>query len=270
MHALDDPGPIYERMMDILCSITRLGLVHCDYNEFNVMLRPDRGLTVIDFPQMVSISHANAAALFDRDAACVTRFFQKKANYWVDNADAPVFEDLVADVVGSDSIDRELRASGFDNGAQTALDAALHGRIGADDDASSDSSEGGSRDSDEGTSASGDEHSDSGAECDAGDASVQTSAPLRSEAPVLRTNAATATAAAAAVAAAEERSSADCSVPSSDRVAAGSGVEVPECARQRRDTDDATSAAPGVAATDAAVQDSPTRPRRSAQVRLPL
>ena len=162
VHALDDPGPIYERMMDILCSITRLGLVHCDYNEFNVMLCPDRGLTVIDFPQMVSISHANAAALFDRDAACVTRFFQKKANYWVDDADAPVFEDLVAEVVGGDSIDRELRASGFDNGAQTALDAALHGRIGADDDASSESSTGESDDSDEdGESfASGDEGSD--------------------------------------------------------------------------------------------------------------
>lgn len=57
---LDNPGPVYERMMDIMCDITQLGLIHCDYNEFNVMLSEDRTVTVIDFPQMVSVSHANA------------------------------------------------------------------------------------------------------------------------------------------------------------------------------------------------------------------
>lgn len=38
-------------------------------------------LTLIDFPQMVSTSHANAAELFDRDIECVARFFHKKLDY---------------------------------------------------------------------------------------------------------------------------------------------------------------------------------------------
>ena len=34
----------------------------------------DDELTLIDFPQMVSTSHANAQELFDRDVECVLRY----------------------------------------------------------------------------------------------------------------------------------------------------------------------------------------------------
>jgi RIO1 family len=131
VHHLENPGPIYERMMDILCSITRLGLVHCDYNEFNVMLGPDRTVTVIDFPQMVSVSHANAEELFTRDVDCVMRFFRKKLNYWMDDSDHPIFADLLSEVVAADAVDGELRASGFNNEDAAALDSALEAGRGA-------------------------------------------------------------------------------------------------------------------------------------------
>ena len=32
-------------------------------------------LTLIDFPQMVSVGHPNAQELFDRDVDCIIRFF---------------------------------------------------------------------------------------------------------------------------------------------------------------------------------------------------
>ena len=35
-------------------------------------------LVIIDFPQMVSTSHANAAELFDRDVECLHTFFHRK------------------------------------------------------------------------------------------------------------------------------------------------------------------------------------------------
>ena len=38
-------------------------------------------VTLIDFPQMVSTRHANAAELFARDVACIGRFFRKKLGY---------------------------------------------------------------------------------------------------------------------------------------------------------------------------------------------
>lgn len=33
-------------------------------------------LTLIDFPQMVSVSHPNAQELFERDVECIIRFFR--------------------------------------------------------------------------------------------------------------------------------------------------------------------------------------------------
>ena len=38
-------------------------------------------VTLIDFPQMVSTRHANAADLFYRDVDCIGRFFRKKLGY---------------------------------------------------------------------------------------------------------------------------------------------------------------------------------------------
>lgn len=123
---MDDPGVVYEKMMDILCDITQLGLIHCDYNEFNVMLGHDGKLTVIDFPQMVSTSHPNAAELFSRDAECVMCFFRKKLNYWMDEADRPDFTALLREACPEDAMDLELRASGFNNSDAKALEEALN------------------------------------------------------------------------------------------------------------------------------------------------
>ncbi len=41
---------------------------------FAAQVNDDDELTLIDFPQMVSTSHANAQELFDRDVECVLRF----------------------------------------------------------------------------------------------------------------------------------------------------------------------------------------------------
>jgi RIO kinase 2 len=47
--------------MDIIVRFARAGLIHGDYNEFNILIRRDSGEPiVIDFPQMVSTSHENA------------------------------------------------------------------------------------------------------------------------------------------------------------------------------------------------------------------
>lgn len=58
---IDDPGKLYSDLMDIIVRFARSGLIHGDYNEFNIMIKRETGdPIVIDFPQMVSTSHANA------------------------------------------------------------------------------------------------------------------------------------------------------------------------------------------------------------------
>ena len=46
--------------MELIVQLGSYGLIHCDFNEFNIMISDTGKITIIDFPQMVSISHVNA------------------------------------------------------------------------------------------------------------------------------------------------------------------------------------------------------------------
>lgn len=46
--------------MELIVKLGNHGLIHGDFNEFNLMLDKDDHITMIDFPQMVSTSHPNA------------------------------------------------------------------------------------------------------------------------------------------------------------------------------------------------------------------
>ena len=70
---LANPGQVYETCMDLIYRLAAKGLIHCDFNEFNLMVDDEEELTLIDFPQMVSVSHPNAEELFDRDVECIVR-----------------------------------------------------------------------------------------------------------------------------------------------------------------------------------------------------
>jgi RIO kinase 2 len=56
-----NPGHLYSVLMDIIVRFAHAGLIHGDFNEFNILIRRETGEpVVIDFPQMVSTSHTNA------------------------------------------------------------------------------------------------------------------------------------------------------------------------------------------------------------------
>jgi RIO kinase 2 len=55
------PGKLYSTLMDLIVRFAHSGLIHGDFNEFNILIRREDGEPiVIDFPQMVSTSHENA------------------------------------------------------------------------------------------------------------------------------------------------------------------------------------------------------------------
>lgn len=64
--------------MSYLAHLATLGLVHCDFNEFNLLIDDNEHITIIDFPQMVSVRHPNAQELFYRDVDSIIRFFRAK------------------------------------------------------------------------------------------------------------------------------------------------------------------------------------------------
>ncbi|CAH2064404.1 unnamed protein product [Thlaspi arvense] len=130
---LQNPETVFEKIIGIVVRLAEHGLIHCDFNEFNIMIDDDEKLTMIDFPQMVSVSHQNAQMYFDRDIECIFKFFRKRFNMTfqedrdesdeteveVDENSRPSFYDITKD---ANALDRELEASGFTKKEQNDLD----------------------------------------------------------------------------------------------------------------------------------------------------
>ncbi|KAK3750568.1 hypothetical protein QZH41_009810, partial [Actinostola sp. cb2023] len=116
VHHLDNPGAVFSDLMELIVRLSSFGLIHCDFNEFNVMLDENDKATVIDLPQMVSTSHLNAQWYFDRDVQCIRDFFLRRFNFESENY--PKF----SDVVRSRSLDVEIAASGFTKEMEQSLE----------------------------------------------------------------------------------------------------------------------------------------------------
>lgn len=124
---------LYEKSMRLVVRIAEHGLVHGDFNEFNLLLHDafidnpqaylclDEGgeedwstspLVMIDFPQMISTRHVNAGEQFARDVNCLRVFFARR--YGFEATEWPHLDDIVVSQEGG-GLDRELGASGHWN-----------------------------------------------------------------------------------------------------------------------------------------------------------
>lgn len=145
---LGDAPAVAAGVIDVIVRLARHGLVHCDLNEFNLMIGEDERVTVIDFPQMVSTRHPDARMFYERDLDGVVRFFLHRFGMDPALVDVVSFEDAVGDSLADEGqrIDMLLAASGFGNSdAAEGIDmetlALPDGDEDTDEDAKSDASE---------------------------------------------------------------------------------------------------------------------------------
>ncbi len=76
---LSNPQDCLEKILDEVGKTYRLGIVHADLSEFNVMVTAEGlKLKIIDWPQAVEIDHPNASELLERDVGNVLRFFARR------------------------------------------------------------------------------------------------------------------------------------------------------------------------------------------------
>ena len=68
---LINPHKVYEQLLEQIIRLAEHGLVHGDFNEFNLLIDDDENITIIDFPQMTSTNHPNAQYYFERDVICI-------------------------------------------------------------------------------------------------------------------------------------------------------------------------------------------------------
>ncbi|GMH08736.1 hypothetical protein Nepgr_010576 [Nepenthes gracilis] len=142
---LQNPDIVFETIIGLVVRLAEHGLIHSDFNEFNIMIDDDESVTMIDFPQMVSVDHRNAQMYFDRDVECIFKFFKKRFNL--------IFEEQLDEVDGTEAdadengngrpcfssiskaagfLDKKLAASGFTKKDQDDIDKCIEG--GAEED----------------------------------------------------------------------------------------------------------------------------------------
>ena len=196
VESVPDPRGLYAELVELLLRLARYGLIHGDFNEFNILIREDplereeedeeedeeekegdpdgageageRGQServgaeaddakqqhqhqqsetegsretkikltpiLIDFPQMVSMSHPDARSYFERDVACVKRYFERRFGFTSDEP-GPFFEDALKTVgrEGARLLDVEAYASGFSKKMAKELDAYMKEKGGDDE-----------------------------------------------------------------------------------------------------------------------------------------
>ena len=174
-----DPPGLYAELIDMILRLARVGLIHGDFNEFNILIKEESGNgsvmseagnvegtkcpesstslvpIIIDFPQMVSMDHPNAAMYFDRDVNCIKRFFDRRFHF-TSHAEGPLFSD-VKKSVGKGNVERldvQVEASGFSRKMAKELETYMQA-VGV-------TGEGADEHQDEGIVGSDDKHSSGG------------------------------------------------------------------------------------------------------------
>lgn len=125
--------------MDLIVRFAHAGLIHGDFNEFNILVRRESGEpVVIDFPQMVSTGHENAewyilqpsilyilsftTRYFNRDVECIRTFFRRRFQY--ESVLYPKFSRTIRNGLSEEGfrLDAVVAASGFGNKEMSILE----------------------------------------------------------------------------------------------------------------------------------------------------
>ena len=57
IQTLRHPAAVFNKLMELIIRLSAYGLIHCDFNEFNLLVDDDENVTLIDFPQVRSITN---------------------------------------------------------------------------------------------------------------------------------------------------------------------------------------------------------------------
>ncbi|XP_072747498.1 uncharacterized protein Riok2 [Anoplolepis gracilipes] len=107
VHEVNNVEALYDELMDLIVRLANHGVIHGDFNEFNIMIKDDGKPVIIDFPQMISTEHENAEEYFQRDVNCIRDFFKRRFGFVSELY--PTFQDISRE----DCIDAEVHASGL-------------------------------------------------------------------------------------------------------------------------------------------------------------
>jgi len=74
-----------EILRNIRKAYLKAHVIHGDLSEYNIILKPDMHVLIIDWPQYVSSDHPNASELLQRDIQNVLTFFNRRFDVKIDS-----------------------------------------------------------------------------------------------------------------------------------------------------------------------------------------
>jgi RIO kinase 2 len=78
---IDQPRKILKEVLrNVRKAYLKAHVIHADLSEYNIILKPDGHVLIIDWPQYVMTDHANAEELLERDLKNVLTFFSRRFN----------------------------------------------------------------------------------------------------------------------------------------------------------------------------------------------
>jgi len=92
LQELRDPLAVFNEILDLAVRLLKVGVVHADFSEFNVLVSEDDSITLIDFPQCMKHTDPEAEDKFNHDINELRRFFGLRFDLKVDNV--PLFSDF--------------------------------------------------------------------------------------------------------------------------------------------------------------------------------
>jgi RIO kinase 2 len=76
---LSNPGKILKEILrNVRKAYVNAGLIHADLSEYNIILKTDKHILIIDWPQYAPRSHPNAQDLLKRDVQNILQYFRRK------------------------------------------------------------------------------------------------------------------------------------------------------------------------------------------------
>lgn len=76
---ITNPKKVFKEIMrNVKKAYSKAHVIHADLSEYNIILRPDMHILIIDWPQYVMTDHPNADELLQRDIQNVITFFDRR------------------------------------------------------------------------------------------------------------------------------------------------------------------------------------------------
>ena len=82
---MEDPKTIAKEILrNVRLTYLRAKLIHSDLSEYNVLIKPNGQILIIDWPQSINVDHPNANDNLKRDIQNIINCFKRKSNLKID------------------------------------------------------------------------------------------------------------------------------------------------------------------------------------------